>query len=148
MTTILYDHDSQVVTVDGLCTRGDYIVSHEYKKWKYVDGAIFFFCGAVADIEKFLCAKDGPVSTETLEVTAIMVTPDRQAFMCSVYEGKYWKSPLLCSEAIGSGADFAIAALDHGATAEEAVKYASFRDTGTGGKIYLFDIAEFEFKLR
>jgi len=49
------------------------------------------------------------------------------------------------NDAMGSGEEFALAALDHGKTAEDAVAYAATRDSGTGGKIRVFDVAKMEF---
>jgi hypothetical protein len=42
--------------------------------------------------------------------------------------------------AYGSGADFAISAMDHGKTAEESVKYASTRDTLTNSKVHKYSV--------
>lgn len=43
---------------------------------------------------------------------------------------------------IGSGSDYALAAMDAGATAEEAVKVAIGRDVYTGGKIFIEELDE------
>lgn len=42
--------------------------------------------------------------------------------------------------AVGSGMDFAIGAMEHGATPEEAVGIASKRDPGTGGTITVLSL--------
>lgn len=41
---------------------------------------------------------------------------------------------------MGSGYQFAIAALDLGKTAKEAVNYAKTRDIYTGGRVRVFDV--------
>ena len=44
--------------------------------------------------------------------------------------------------AVGSGADFALAALDAGATPEEAMEVAKLRDAFSGGETFIEEIEE------
>lgn len=44
--------------------------------------------------------------------------------------------------AYGTGADFAIAAMDHGDTAVEAVKYAATRDTRTNSRVRKYKVTK------
>lgn len=59
---------------------------------------------------------------------------------------EYWSedvdvpTPVDAPCAVGSGMDFAIGAMLHGATPEEAVDIAAKRDPGTGGKITVLSL--------
>ena len=50
--------------------------------------------------------------------------------------------PVEHNRAIGSGNRFALAAMDFGKTAKEAVEYAACRDVYTGGKVESFRLDE------
>ena len=52
--------------------------------------------------------------------------------------GSLWKQPLVNNDATGSGATFALAAMDFGLNVEQAVEYAATRDIYTGGKVNVF----------
>lgn len=143
MTTIAYHHASGVIAVDGMVTAGDLIASRDFQKWRVAGEEVWFICGAVADYDRLIAYHAGeltgrpeyPVSCSALVAFGgacyeAGVTPD----------GEPWRSIAPYSVAIGSGRDFALAAMDHGKTAVEAVKYAAGRNTGTGGTINAMDI--------
>lgn len=46
--------------------------------------------------------------------------------------------------AMGSGRDFALAAMDHGKTPAESIEYAKTRDVYTGGEVHTHDIEKGE----
>jgi len=57
-----------------------------------------------------------------------------------VSNGIYRANPIEFNDAWGSGAEWAIAAMDFGETAEGAIEYAKTKDTGTGGRIYIKEV--------
>lgn len=63
-----------------------------------------------------------------------------------IFDGKRLKELAVEFDiAWGSGEEFALAAMDFGNSAEEAVKYAMTRDTCTGGKVHVYDIEKCKF---
>jgi len=143
MTTIVYDHKAQQIAVDSRATSGSMINSECFIKWIQDGDDFWFICGAVCDSERLIQhikAVDPDKPKWDIECTAFLVSAGAvyQCFVTS--DGDPCKSRLTYSEAIGSGAAFALAALDHGKSALDAVAYAATRDTGTGGEIQVFDI--------
>jgi ATP-dependent protease HslVU (ClpYQ) peptidase subunit len=81
-----------------------------------------------------------PVLEQDSDYTALVVTPDKQVLL---YESGI---PIDMGNdvhmAIGSGGDFALAAMDAGLSAEEAVKIAMKRDVYSGGTITVVSLEE------
>lgn len=149
MTTILYDHASRKIAVDGQTTAGNVICSYEAEKWiKDDSGGWWFICGARADRERLVQHISNPDSDAPkwpIDCSAFLVR-DGKVYHCVVTDdGEPVKSEIHYSDAMGSGALFALSSLDHGKSVKEAVEYASTRDTGTGGKIRVFDVDKLEF---
>ena len=148
MTTIVYDHKARQIAVDSRTTSGGLINSECFIKWIQDGDDFWFISGPNADRERLIQhikAVDPDKPKWDIECTAFLVSAGAvyQCFVTS--DGDPCKSRLTYSEAIGSGAAFALAALDHGNSARYAVAYASTRDTGTGGKIRVFDIKIMQF---
>ena len=141
MTTIVYDHKNRQIACDGRKTRANLIVSDQCKKWtKLEDGGYLFICGAPKDTEKFIEAMSSGKAEKDLDLGGILVKPDGKVYLCSLSDNlEYWESETTDNEAIGSGDDFGLAALDFKCSAKEAVEYAMTRDSGTGGKVSVFD---------
>jgi hypothetical protein len=79
------------------------------------------------------CEKDDGWSLMVLERDGSIATYNNQA----PYPEKQ-SFPFI----MGSGCDYALGAMDHGATPEEAVRIACRRDESTGGEIQVIDIKE------
>jgi len=75
--------------------------------------------------------QDAKPCIEGDEFQAIVIAPDG----VFEFESALMPCPLLYPTAIGSGWMWAIAALDFGATAEDAVKYAATRDVFTNDEV-------------
>ena len=141
MTTIAYD--GRYIVADGLCKMDSTIVSDSVEKFYYRDDLMFALCGTTQHCHEF--ANDfealkspsnkyldaGGFLFENEEVFLVFVCPDNNVFVKNRMIGDIW--------ADGSGRDWAIAAMDHGKTAIEAVQYAATRDIGTGGQLKCFD---------
>jgi ATP-dependent protease HslVU (ClpYQ) peptidase subunit len=142
MTTIVYDHKKKQIACDSLTTADDIVMSAQAKKFRNMpDGSIWFFCGSVADIDAFVhCMQSGEKTNQTLSCNAFIVR-DGTVYISGIDNGEPWKQKLDLSRAIGSGHQFAMAAIDFGKSAHDAVKYAATRDIYTGGKIRVYDIA-------
>jgi len=134
MTTLAYKDG--IVAYDGLSTAGDMIVSHNHDKKVVINSIVFVYAGTV-------CEKDSLISAYLMgekEVDAkveMFVINSGEISVVSTDEGKIWEDKLELTEcyALGSGREYAMAAMDAGLSAKEAVKIASKRDLFTGGKI-------------
>ena len=70
------------------------------------------------------------------DFSALVLSPEgRVDYYCS----KLMPVEFCLPQAIGSGADFAIGAMLHGASPAEAVAIACMRDTRSGGKVNVLD---------
>lgn len=134
MTTIAYSNKDGTVSFDSRVTAGSQIVSDNANKMKVVDGIKFIFCGVVADIDKLISSYFGEHTDESIECSCIIIK-DNAVFDYSYHSGKCYLCEVNFDSSWGSGSDFAISAMDFGKTSKEAVKYASTRDSMTGGKI-------------
>lgn len=148
MTTVCYDHSSKQVAVDGRIVRGTMIVEEESPKWREVGEQLWFFCGQVSDEERLIDhikGKREEPPKHDIDCSAIAVCMDGVYLVSVTEEGEGWSSLCDYSEAIGSGEQFALAALDFGKSAKEAVEYAATRDCCTGGTVHVYDISNGEF---
>ncbi|QDP59323.1 MAG: hypothetical protein Tp136SUR676911_62 [Prokaryotic dsDNA virus sp.] len=144
MTTIVYDHKSKQIAIDSRVTAGTLISSNDAAKWVENDNGHWFLCGTTADYSQLIEMTHNDKPEVQPDSSAIMANSDGVWLVC--FNGDYCcHAPLDHSRAIGSGADFALAALDHGKSAKEAVEYAMTRDTGTGGKVHVFNVEAMEF---
>jgi len=137
MTTIAYKDG--IIAYDSRLTHGDIIKTDTANKKYDINGVSFFCSGSPSDIPQFV---NWWFTGEN---------PDDISLSAFVYDGKLWqagtnntdgpwKTILDVPYAIGSGMDFAIGAMDMGASAKEAVQVASKRDIYTGGKIKEFRV--------
>jgi ATP-dependent protease HslVU (ClpYQ) peptidase subunit len=142
MTTIAYKDG--VIAYDSRQTRSDRIVSDNSPKCQVVDGVSFFLSGAVCDERALIAAYFGTPSPVPVECSGYAVDAGKLMLVGHDDKTGIWKQDLDLSnpDAIGSGAQYALAAMDMGATAEEAVAAAAKRDVYTGGAIRTMSIKE------
>jgi hypothetical protein len=135
MTTIAYKDG--VIAYDSRQTRNDRIVSDDAMKHQVVDGVSFFLSGAVCDEKALIAAYFGTPSQVPVECSGYVVDGGRLLMVGHDDKTGVWKQDLDLSnpDAIGSGSPYAIAAMDVGASAEDAVRAAMKRDIYTGGTI-------------
>lgn len=139
MTTIAYK-DGEVAYDSRICA-GETILDDDFDKLVVSGDKLFFLAGFVGDFDDFIKHyNEGSCSDRELEVSAIVV--DQGAVYSASTEIKgdkhhIWrfKIRLGSSYAIGSGRDFALAFMDSGMTAAEAVSATTKRDSSTGGMI-------------
>ena len=135
MTTIAYKDG--VIAYDGRQTRNDRIVSDSAPKCQVVDGVSFFLSGAVCDEKALIAAYFGTPSAVPVECSGYVVDGGKLLMVGHDDKTGIWKQELELSnpDAIGSGAAYALAAMDMGASAEGAVRAAMKRDIYTGGMV-------------
>ena len=140
MTTIAYKEG--IIAYDSRCTSGDHILNDSDDKLTISKGVRFFMAGRVSDQEEFVDQYFGDRKVgKNLNVSAFILDGGR-LFLSSSDATELWVSSfnIKLHDAIGSGSDHAITAMDMGATAKEAVKWAMKRDTKTGGRIRTFRV--------
>jgi len=140
MTTVVYSHKLKQIAVDGRVSAGSLISCDTYDKTRKRDGLIFICAGMVADIDILVESYPyGYEGMDELEATALVID-EGKLYQCTQHDKKYYVTPIDFDTAMGSGGDFALAALDFGKTPKEAVKYAMTRDMATGGKIQVIKV--------
>lgn len=140
MTTIAYNHKDREIAHDGRTTRGDWIMSDSSEKMTEVNGVKFFLCGSVCDYDLMISMYFGAKSEVVPEANAFVIDGGKLFRIGCSSEAIFWKSPVECNDAMGSGSSWAIAAMDFGKSAVDAVKYAATRDNGTGGQIKVYQL--------
>jgi 20S proteasome alpha/beta subunit len=135
MTTIAYKDG--VIAYDSRQTRGGAIVSDEAPKCQVVDGVSFFLSGAVCDEKALIAAYFGTPSPVPVECSGYVVDDGKLMIVGHDDKTGIWRQDLdpANPDAIGSGSAYALAAMDMGASAEDAVRAAMKRDIYTGGKV-------------
>jgi len=115
-------------------------MSESCEKWISRDGVVFFLAGSPCDQELFISMYFGAKSDVIPEVTALVVDEEK-VYRCGVSEDTLmWKDLREHGDAIGSGWEFALSAMDFGKSSHEAVEYAMTRDSCSGGKVHTYDI--------
>ncbi|WP_416365009.1 proteasome subunit beta [Pseudomonas sp. NFX183] len=144
MTTIAYKDG--VIAYDGRQVRNDRIVSDNAPKCLVVDGVSFFLAGAVCDEKALIAAYFGTPSKVPVECSGYVVDGGKLLMIGHDDTTGIWKQDLDSAnpDAMGSGAPYALAAMDMGASAEEAVRAAMKRDIYTGGMVRTVTIAPVE----
>lgn len=142
MTTIAYKDG--VIAYDGRQTRNDRIVSDTAQKCQVVDGVSFFLSGAVCDEKALIAAYFGTPSIVPVECSGYVVDGGKLMMVGHDDKTGIWKQELDQSnpDAIGSGSAYALAAMDMGASAVDAVRAAMKRDIYTGGTIRTMTIKQ------
>lgn len=148
MTTIVYDHQSRKIAVDGRVSAGGTIKTDSGVKWIERDSGVWFFSGNAADRERFMdhFSLSEPQKPRFEISCSAILARGGSAFVCAITdEGEPWMYELEYNDAIGSGESWALAALDFGQSVDAAVKYAMTKDSGSGGQVTVFDVARMEF---
>ena len=145
MTTIVYDHKNKQVACDSRESGGGVLFTDEAIKYQEVNGDIWFICGSKSDVTLFIEAfHHNAKAPENVHCNGLVVK-DGVAYKACDEDGIYKLDELPCNEALGSGGWLAMAAVDLGETAKQAVEYAMTRDLFTGGKVHVYDIVKGEF---
>lgn len=135
MTTIAYK--AGVIAYDSRATRGTTITDDDCEKLETVKGVHFLCTGCTCDFDALIAAYFGAASSVPVEASGYAVDGDTLWLIGHDDKTGFWKGRLRADacDAIGSGSAFALAAMDMGATAAEAVEMAKRRDTSTGGQV-------------
>jgi hypothetical protein len=141
MTTIAYCLKRKQVATDSRATDDGVIVTDECLKHCRRGGVDFFICGTVSDEEPIMrafLAKRRKIS-KAVDDSAALAWDGITLWDISAEKGiLHWFPVMDQRGAIGSGREYALAALDAGATPRKAVEAAKKRDTNTGGNVVVY----------
>ena len=142
MTTVVYNHEEKEIGIDSRVTSGNFIESDDYIKMIEANGIKFFLCGEVAGMEMIVRNYPDDLEFETNSHGFLL----KDGVITYLYTDglKIREITQNNSLSVGSGSEWALAALDMGKTTEEAIKYAMTRDNSTGGKIRIYKLTEEE----
>jgi hypothetical protein len=140
VTTIAYKDG--IIAYDSRCCRTGYVETDKMDKCREYKGYRFFLSGSLNAFEELTQALVDGEEFEDLDAGGLMIDPAGVLWFVGGCE-QPWKSRHDCTlpTASGSGTQWALAAMDFGRTAKQAVKYAMSRDPGTGGKVRTFKVA-------
>lgn len=120
---------------DSRTSAGSAIVTDDSQKRHVHDGRTYWCAGTVGDYAEFFEGYARGQARRELNVSAFVLEDGVLVRAGCDADGSIWTTPVRCAQAIGSGCEHAITAIDCGLTAAQAVKMAAKRDMHTGGKI-------------
>ncbi|ULG01348.1 hypothetical protein phiA019_0001 [Aeromonas phage phiA019] len=157
MTTIAVKDG--IMVGDGRCSLGSTVIKDDMVKVFWINNHLMGGAGRARSISTFaqwlqkhtdytivnqevgdLVDLIPPVLQDDEEFTALVLTPDKQVLM---YDGNVALNlGQDVPASIGSGSVFALAAMDAGSSAEDAVKIAMKRDVYSGGEITIVQLED------
>jgi len=143
MTTIAYNYEDGEVAVDSRKSnrQGVIVNDSEIKAHTHKDGSVWVIAGCVCDIPDFMTLKKNDLfnSDVTLDCVALVIR-EGGVYYSFVDDGIFCEELITHNFTLGSGRDFALAALDFDKSAKEAVEYAKTRDIYTGGDVKVYSL--------
>lgn len=140
MTTIVFNEKTQEIACDSRATNtnGLIITNHANKAMEHGEET-WFMAGTVADMKEFMDAEVGEVMPFQLECHAFVIRPEGMFVVYTDEDCRVRTTPLLYTEAIGSGGDWALAGLDLGLDIRASVEYAMTKDCFSGGAVQVYN---------
>lgn len=139
MTTISYHHGDREIAIDSRTTAGGLILDNNCLKTIKTKVRQWFFCGPPSEFELFIDEFEKRDLQTEFDCSAFIIESDI-AYLITTDNGKFHKYKMNHNHSIGCGCDFALAAMDFGKSAKDAVKYAMTRDVYTGGRVRVFKV--------
>lgn len=140
MTTIIYDHKNKQIAVDSRMSTASGTISDNNKDKTFINNkGLWFLSGQVSDHKDLVLLKHNEKCDVTPNCEAILLKCGK-AYLVFVSDSYCSYEELTCNNSIGTGAKFAISALDFGNSAKEAVEYAITKDCYSGGKVRVFNL--------
>ncbi len=137
MTTLAYHHKDGHLAFDSRVSSGSHICTDRWAKAFYVGDSLMILAGSLSDIDIF--RSEYPNIETELACSGYVIEKDG-FYGVGVVSGVLKKFRVTFNDADGSGYAFAVAAMDFGKTAAEAVRYAMTRDTATGGAVTVINV--------
>ncbi len=140
MTTIAYNHKDKEIAYDSRLTRGGTICTDSFEKLRIKNDEKFILCGVESDCQSFMDHYPEFKPEYTYKCRGVIIRDRKVYSFCFNCDGEYDEFELTFNEALGSGQDHAITAMDCGKSAIESVELAKKRDSSTGGKVRVFSV--------
>lgn len=140
MTTIAYNHRDREIAVDSRVSLDNMILTDESFKMIERSGVKFFTAGKSCDYDLMIDGYFGLDIKLIPECSMIAIDNGVVYLVSANNDAVICKAKMECNVTLGSGECFALAAMDFGKTAAEAVEYAKTRDPFTGGKVNVFSV--------
>ena len=139
MTTIAYHHKSKTIAYNSQSSAGGIIANSNANKMHERNGVLFFVAGVTAGVDDLIKSYFGESLLGDPECDAFVVAGG-VVYYCYVDNLELKWIELNSDAVIGTGQPFALAAMDFGKSAKEAVKYAITRDIYSGGRVREFKL--------
>ncbi len=137
MTTIVYCPTALTLVTDSMATSEENGKSYGVTKAWRIGEYVFAAAGDVEDIHAVLewlrAGKPNPKPKPKDEFSGLWIKRSNGTYQC--FYKKLHMIPARYATAIGTGAQFALGALDAGATPLQAVEIACNRDEKSGGRL-------------
>ena len=141
MTTIAYDHKNKMIACDSRLLSGDDIIMSDTAiKMIEKNGVFFWWSGGRSDGEKLIDAYLSGASKSNLDASMFVWDGEKLCLCGTSSEGELYIDSVEYNNALGSGRKLALAAMDLGKTAREAVEYAKTRDPYSGGDVHVYSL--------
>ena len=140
MTTIAYNHKDKEIAVDSRFTRGDVISTDKGVKVLKKGGVIFVCAGLSAQYQNIVDMWFTCEAVKDLRCSAFVVDNGVVYDYGIDCDGEISKEAIDENLSKGSGEIWALAAMDFGRSAKDAVKYAMTRDIYTGGTVKVIKV--------
>lgn len=140
MTTIAYNHKDKQVAIDSRYTRGDLIDTDKGDKIRKNKKGIYLLAGHQGDFEDLMSLNKNDKVEIRPECGGVLISNGKAYSVDTDNEGFFIMAELTENLTVGSGSSFALAAMDFGMSAKDAVNYAKTRDIYTGGRVRVIDV--------
>ena len=150
MTTIAYNHKDKEIAVDSRKTKGNFIADDYHNKIRKTRDATFILAGNEHEIDSVVEAWPEMIRAESCYGFVVVDGVVKWISSSGLESGIMASNACEHNETAGSGSDYAIAAMDMGASAKQAVEMAIKRDVFSGGNIqviYFGDVEQTKGKL-
>lgn len=145
MTTIVFCKKTMQIACDSRTTNGWMIINDNAIKYKNTNGLMWFLSGRAGEDKTFIKNfKELEPAQKGLDSVGFFIE-NKVVYLATISDGVFRSCDMSCNSGAGSGSDWALAALDFGKTAKEAVEYAITKDFCSGGKVHVYDIEKGEF---
>ena len=140
MTTIAYHHGDKQIAIDSRITGGNEILTNKANKTIKNKTGFWILSGSTCDFNDLLVLKHNDKVKPLPNCSALLIKDGKAWFVHVNDDGYCCYSELTYNYTLGSGEAYAAAAMDHGKSAPEAVKYAMTRDSKTGGRVRTYNV--------
>lgn len=140
MTCIAYHHKDKQIAVDSRMVNHGLVKCDSFDKTVRNEFGLWIFCGSAADIKDLCNLKHNDKVDPIPDCSALLVSGGKCYDVFVNDDGYCEHFELSFDEAKGSGSELALASMDHGKSAKEAVEYAMTRDIYSGGKVHVIDV--------